>query len=93
MDLGLTLLQAKIYLSLSEFEKAEIRKMSKASNVARTDIYRLMPELEKLGLAEKIIASPTSYRATPLNEGFSILLENKKKGILRNRNKNQLASQ
>jgi DNA polymerase III alpha subunit len=56
MDLGLTLLQAKIYLALSKTGKATIKTISKASNSARQDIYRIMPTLQKLGLAEKIIA-------------------------------------
>jgi sugar-specific transcriptional regulator TrmB len=78
VDLGLTLLQAKIYVSLAKLEKAETKKISKVSNVARTDIYRIMPTLEKLGLAEKIIATPTIYKSTPMKEGLSFLLQNKK---------------
>jgi sugar-specific transcriptional regulator TrmB len=78
MDLGLTFLQAKIYINLAKLEKTEIKKISKASNVARTDIYRIMPTIEKLGLAEKIIANPTMYKATPIKEGLSLLLQNKK---------------
>jgi sugar-specific transcriptional regulator TrmB len=77
MDLGLTLLQAKIYLALSKTGKATIKTISKASNIARQDAYRIMPALQKLGLAEKIIAEPTMYKATPLKEGVSILLQNK----------------
>ena len=36
---GLTLLQAKIYLNLAKLEKADVTTLSKASNVARQDIY------------------------------------------------------
>lgn len=79
MDLGLTLLQAKTYLALATLGKAEVKTISKASNVARQDIYRIMPTLQKLGLAEQIIAKPTMYRATPIKEGLSILLQNRQK--------------
>ena len=79
MDLGLSLLQAKAYINLTKFEKTEIKKISKASGVARSDLYRIMPTLEKLGLAEKIIGNPTMYRATPINDGLSILLVNRRK--------------
>ena len=79
MDLGLTLLQAKTYLTLATLGKAEVKTISKASNVARQDIYRIMPTLQKLGLAEQIIAKPTMYRATPIKEGLSILLQNRQK--------------
>ena len=81
MGFGLTLLQAKIYLNLAKLEKADVKTLSKASNAARQDIYRIMPRLQKLGLTEKIIAKPTMYKATPIKEGLSILLQNKKKEI------------
>ena len=42
-------------------------------------MYRIMSILEKMGLAEKIIAKTTRYKATPVKEGLSILLQNKKK--------------
>lgn len=77
-DLGLCFLQAKIYLSLVTLGKSEIKAVSKASNVARTDVYRLMPSLEKLGLAEKVISKPTTYKATGLRDGISILLQRKR---------------
>lgn len=75
MDLGLTYLQAKTYLILTQLEKAEATKISKASDVARQDIYRIMPTLEKLGLAVKVIGTPILYKATPLKEGSSMLLQ------------------
>jgi sugar-specific transcriptional regulator TrmB len=79
MDLGLTLLQAKIFLALSQIEKSTIATISKTAHVARQDTYRIMPSLEKLGLAEKIIANPTIYKATPIKEGYKLLLQNKNK--------------
>jgi sugar-specific transcriptional regulator TrmB len=75
MNLGLTYLQAKTYLTLTQLEKAEATKISKASDVARQDIYRIMPTLEKLGLAVKVIGTPILYKATPLKEGSSMLLQ------------------
>ena len=79
MELGLSLLQARIYLGLVALEKSEIVAISKASNVARTDVYRIIPTLEKLGLAEKLISKPTMYKATPLKDGLSMLLQRKRK--------------
>jgi sugar-specific transcriptional regulator TrmB len=75
--LGLTLLQAKTYLALAKLENAEVKTIAKTSNMARQDTYRVMPTLEKLGLAEKIIATPTMYKATPLSVGLSTLLQRK----------------
>jgi sugar-specific transcriptional regulator TrmB len=79
IDLELSLLQAKTYINLARLGEADVRTISKASSVARTDTYRVMLVLEKLGLAEKIIAKKTMYKATPIKEGISILLQNKKK--------------
>ena len=75
MDLGLTLVQAKVYYSLSKFECTTIKFISKASNLARQDVYRVMPLLEQMGLVEKIIDKPTKYKATPIKTGFSLLLQ------------------
>jgi sugar-specific transcriptional regulator TrmB len=79
MSVGLTLLQAKLYLALAKFGNSGggVRKISHESNIARQDIYRILPELEKRGLTVKIISSPATYRATPLENGFSILLNRK----------------
>ncbi len=75
MNLGLTYLQAKSYLALTQLEKAGAKQISKVANVARQDIYRIMPTLEKLGLAEKIVATPIVYKATPLKDGFLMLFQ------------------
>jgi sugar-specific transcriptional regulator TrmB len=75
--LGLTLLQAKAYLALTKLGKAEVKAISRVSNVARQDVYRVMPTLLKLGLVEKIVATPTVYQAVPLKDGLSTLLQQK----------------
>jgi len=78
MDLGLTILQAKIYTNLVKLQKTDVKTISKVSDVARTDIYRVMPTLETLGLVEKIITNPVMYEAVPIKDGFSILLQKRK---------------
>lgn len=77
MGLGLTLLQAKTYLALAKLGSADVKTIAKVSNVARQDVYRVTPKLQKLGLAEKIISTPTKYKAIPLKMGLSILLQQK----------------
>jgi sugar-specific transcriptional regulator TrmB len=78
MDLGLTLLQSKIYLALSRLEKAKVASISTSSNVVREDIYRIMPQLEKIGLVEKIVDRPNLYTALPLKEGLTLLIQERK---------------
>lgn len=87
MDLGLSLLQAKIYLSLASFENAPIRTISKASNIAKQDIYRIMPALQKIGLVEKILGAPIRYQAIPLKAGIATLFQCKTKEYAELQNK------
>lgn len=75
MKLGLTLLQAKIYLTLGKLGKAEVNAISKASSIARPDVYRVIPSLEKIGIVEKLISTPSKYQAVSLKAGFSILFK------------------
>jgi sugar-specific transcriptional regulator TrmB len=81
MKLDLTELQAKTYLTLTRFDKAEVKKISEASKIARQDLYRIIPTLENLGLVEKIVATPILYRAIPLSEGTSSLFQKKSNEI------------
>ena len=71
-------MQAKTYINLAKLGKADVKTIAKTSNVARTDVYRIMLTLEKLGLAERIIAKTTIYKATPINESLSILLQKRR---------------
>jgi len=77
MNLGLTRLQATIYFNLAKLGTAGVKAIAKASNAYRSDAYRVMLSLEKLGLAEKIVGEPVMYRATPMREGFDLLMQNK----------------
>jgi sugar-specific transcriptional regulator TrmB len=77
--LGLTLLQTTIYITLIHTGKAGIMKISKISKIARPEVYRVLPSLEKKGLVEKIIGNPTMYTPVPLKHGFSMLLQQKTK--------------
>lgn len=75
--LGLTYLQAKTYLAIARLGKADVKTISRTSKVARQDIYRIMPTIQKMGLVEKIVASPTLYKVTPIKESLCVLLQNK----------------
>ncbi len=76
-ELGLTLLEAKAYIALSMMETATIKTISKNANIVKQDVYRIMPRLQALGLAEKVVALQAMYKAVPLEEGISALLQNK----------------
>ena len=82
-QLGLTALQAKIYLAIVFSQKAAVGKIASMSKVARPDVYRVLPSLEENGLVKKIISSPAVYEATPLKQGCDLLLQRKKEEYTR----------
>jgi sugar-specific transcriptional regulator TrmB len=75
--LGLTVLQARVYLTLAKSGKATIKTISKASKIDRSDIYRIVSKLQELGLVEKMITTPNTFRAVPIREGLPMLLKRK----------------
>jgi len=77
MKLGLTQVQATVYLTNSQLGKADVTRISKLSDIARSDVYRVIPALEKKGLLEKTLGTPIMYKALPLKEGFLKLLQQK----------------
>jgi sugar-specific transcriptional regulator TrmB len=77
MKFGLTSLQATIYTTLVDLGNAGILKISRASKIARPEVYRVIPSLEEKGLVEKILSNPTKYKAVPLKLGLSTLLQQK----------------
>ena len=77
--LGLSTLQAKVYLALVEIGRATTKALAEKSNVARQDIYRITAELQNIGIVEKVIAVPNEYRATPIQDSVNILLDIKQR--------------
>jgi len=72
---GLTPNQARVYLTVCRLGLAQVGRVSKASKVRREDIYRLLPSLEKLGLIEKVLGTPTKIRAIPVEDALSLLVK------------------
>jgi HTH-type transcriptional regulator, sugar sensing transcriptional regulator len=64
-NLGLTVDQARLYLALLQCGPATARQLSSASKIARPDIYRIIPTMEKQGIVEKLMTRPISYQAVP----------------------------
>ncbi len=95
-NLGLTYLQAKVYVTLLRLGNSgtSVKKIALNAAIARQDIYRILPVLENYGLVEKIIAVPTRYRPVALEDGLSLLMaqrtkefqdmQNKAKMVLKN---------
>jgi hypothetical protein len=80
--LGLTLNQARVYLALLKAEKqATAKALSVASGLAACDVYRVVPELAKLGLLEVLVTSPKEFRAIPPVDATEILVKKRIKEV------------
>jgi sugar-specific transcriptional regulator TrmB len=97
-DFGLTMNQSKIYVATVQLGLGSVRQISVASKVAREEVYRMLPELEKLGLVERVLGKPIRFRAIPAEGALTVLigheeekanerislLKSKKEEVLRN---------
>jgi len=77
-ELGLTFLQAKVYLALIRLQgDSSVKTISTTSNVARQDVYQTLTDLQEISLIEKVINNPSTFRAIPIQETVAILAERK----------------
>lgn len=81
IQLGLTPNQSRLYLSLLSLGKVIGRTLSRETGFARQEVYRILEELHDRGLVEKIIATPTEFRAIKVQEAISILVLKKTKEL------------
>jgi sugar-specific transcriptional regulator TrmB len=75
VGLGLTVLQARVYIATARLGTSTGRAIAKTAEVASQDVYRVLTELQEKRLIEKIIAKPNKYRPIPLQEGLLMLLQ------------------
>ena len=73
---GLTILQANVYLSLIRLnDNISAGTLSSLLKMPRTDVYRVLNELQDEGFVEKIIDKPLKFKAVPLRQAFLIMEE------------------
>ncbi len=89
IQLGLTPNQSRLYLSLLCLGKAIGKTLSRETNFARQEVYRILEELHDRGLVEKILARPTEYRAVKIQEAISTLVLEKTKELERTKERIQ----
>jgi PAS domain S-box-containing protein len=74
VNLGLSGVQAKIYLALLYIGPSAIKEIASESKVARPDIYRTILELQKAGIVEKIVGVPAKFKPLPIIDAVEILI-------------------
>lgn len=71
---GLTHLQAKIYVSIYILGEVPVRAIVDFGQMHKVEVYRVLEELEDLGVVDRIIAHPVRYRARQPEEVVKNLL-------------------
>ena len=77
--LGLTFLQAKVYLTLVRTGNATIKMVAEKTGIARQEAQRVTAELQEIGLVEKMLVRPTEYKPIHLKDAIMFLLERREK--------------
>lgn len=75
LDLGLTKLQARTYVSLLSLGPAKASTVAKELGIIRPEIYRTLDELSSKGLVERTLAKPSSYNAVEPRRALRALLD------------------
>jgi sugar-specific transcriptional regulator TrmB len=76
-NLGLTVDQARLYLALLQGGPSTARQLATTSKIARPDIYRIIPTIERQGIVEKLMTKPISYQAVPAVMVLSNMIRHK----------------
>jgi HTH-type transcriptional regulator, sugar sensing transcriptional regulator len=79
--IGLTDLEADVYLKLLKLKEAKISQISKETNVTRTQLYPLLEKLVGKGFVEKTGNNIAIYRAIDSDEIISLLNKWKEKQL------------
>ena len=74
-QLGLTYCQARVYLSLINSGTTTVKTLSKTSKMAREQVYQTLPKILDLGLVVKIVDRPSKFKAIPIQECISMLMQ------------------
>lgn len=79
MNLGISASQSKVYLALLRLgADSRVYTIAKLSNVPRQDVYRLLEELERLGIVQKTLDHPARFSALSPKDTANTLLERRR---------------
>ena len=76
--LGLTVNQARVYLALLGLKESSAKAISEVAGLAACDVYRVLPELQKIGLIDTLVTTPKQFVAVPPESSVQILAMRKK---------------
>jgi sugar-specific transcriptional regulator TrmB len=73
-EFGLTENQAKVFIATTRLGTPTVSEVAEASEVRREEVYRLLPELEKMGLVERLLGKPIRLRTPNPTVSISLLV-------------------
>ena len=73
-EFGLTVNQARVYLSIVLLGLKSAGEISKSSQLHRQDIYKVLPVLEKKGLIIRLVGKPSTFEAFPVASALANLV-------------------
>jgi len=79
--IGLTNLEAEIYIKLLKLKQAKVSTLAKATKITRTQLYPLLEKLVEIGVVEKIEGRPRLYRLVETEKLKKMINEWKEKQI------------
>lgn len=74
-EFGLTENQAKVFIATTKLENPTVAEVADAAEVRREEVYRLLPELEKIGLIERLLGKPLRLRSPDPKSSISTLVK------------------
>jgi DNA-binding response OmpR family regulator len=74
---GLTTNQAKVYVTLIAVQLGSVSEITASSGIRREEVYRIIPELEEIGLICSKVGTPHRFSAVSPEKATQILIRSK----------------
>ncbi|PNX52307.1 MAG: hypothetical protein BV458_10265 [Thermoplasmata archaeon M9B2D] len=74
-EFGLTENQVKVFIATARLGTPTVSEAAEASGVRREEVYRLLPELEKFGLIERLLGKPIRLKTPNPTASISLLVK------------------
>ncbi|KYH42648.1 MAG: TrmB family transcriptional regulator [Candidatus Bathyarchaeota archaeon B26-1] len=79
---GLLKNETKVYLYLARFGGQKAQRVSEALSIHRTETYKILRKLEKMGLIYRVLDKPAKFVALPIDQALSNLIEIKRQRLM-----------
>jgi sugar-specific transcriptional regulator TrmB len=76
--LGLSKNEIRVYLYLARSGMLKASEISEVISLHRTETYRILRDLEKIGLVSSVFEKPLKFVATPFEKTLDLLIKSKK---------------